>query len=368
VLGAVDTLVVWFISPFKKTQEIAEWLVVPFIVLFSLIVGFLNAVFLGIAISMFVFVASFFRIGVVKYNASGLEIRSRVERPMAQSMWLDDNGDLIQVIVLQNYLFFGNANGIRNYIETMFEEVDEMESRRLDFSLPPTPKVVVVDMSLITGMDTSTMDIFGEIKDLCTENDAKLFLCGLSDRMKRGLALGGVKQETGPRSRRVVRFFSDLDKALGSAEDDLLETEMVENFKNPSVSGSKTSGFRYALDQIDEVHGQKFAHDLTDLEIFCTPLDLEPGQPLFFCDGGPIQESRRGLFFVESGLLKIERNSSHTLTMTRSLGAHQAASSYTLKYQHARMGTLARNAAIAKINQQGMSPGNLRLARFGPGW
>ena len=102
VLGAVDTLVVWFIQAFRKTQDLSEWMVVPLITAFSLFVGFLNAVFLGIAISMFVFVASFFRVGVVKYNASGLEIRSRIERSVAQSAWLNENGDLCQIMVLQN--------------------------------------------------------------------------------------------------------------------------------------------------------------------------------------------------------------------------------------------------------------------------
>jgi len=114
VLGAVDTLVVWFFGSFRKTQDLAEWLVVPAICVFSLIVGFLPAVFLGIGISMFVFVAAFFRVGVVKFNATGLEIRSRIERSMAQSIWLNNYGDLIQVMVLQNYLFFGNASTVLN--------------------------------------------------------------------------------------------------------------------------------------------------------------------------------------------------------------------------------------------------------------
>jgi len=108
VLGSVDTLVVWFIQAFHKTQDLSEWMVVPLITAFSLFVGFLNAVFFGIAISMFVFVASFFRVGVVKYNASGLEIRSRIERSVTESAWLSENGDLCQIIVLQNVRFLSD--------------------------------------------------------------------------------------------------------------------------------------------------------------------------------------------------------------------------------------------------------------------
>lgn len=104
VLGAVDTLVVWFIGAYRKMQDLTEWLVVPFIVAISLWIGFLKAILLGLALSTFVFVASFNRVGVVKFNATGMEIRSRIERTMAQSAWLDAHGDYIQIIVLQNYL------------------------------------------------------------------------------------------------------------------------------------------------------------------------------------------------------------------------------------------------------------------------
>lgn len=44
-------------------QEKVEWLVVPIIVVFAFVVGLLNAVFLGIAMSTFIFVATFFRSG-----------------------------------------------------------------------------------------------------------------------------------------------------------------------------------------------------------------------------------------------------------------------------------------------------------------
>ena len=91
----------------------------------------------------------------------------------------------------------------------MFEELPD--SRQSSYDPPPVPKVLIIDMSLNTGMDTSTLDIFAEIKELCKNNDCKLFLCGLSSRSKKGLGLTGVKPEPGLRDLRQVRFFSDLD-------------------------------------------------------------------------------------------------------------------------------------------------------------
>lgn len=51
------------VSNHGRLQEKLEWLCVPFIVVFAFVVGLLNAVFLGIAMSTFIFVATFFRSG-----------------------------------------------------------------------------------------------------------------------------------------------------------------------------------------------------------------------------------------------------------------------------------------------------------------
>ena len=93
----------------------------------------------------------------------------------------------------------------------MFEDVEYSESQQTSFDPPPKPKVLIIDMSLNTGMDTSTLDIFAEIKELCKNNNCKLFLCGLSSRSKKGLSLTGVKPETGFKDQRLVRYFPDLD-------------------------------------------------------------------------------------------------------------------------------------------------------------
>jgi len=67
-------------------------------------------------------------------------------------MWLDQNGDRIQTLVLQNYLFFGNASSILRYVSSMFEGLEE----DIDVSLLlPFPEIIVVDLTLVTGMDTS---------------------------------------------------------------------------------------------------------------------------------------------------------------------------------------------------------------------
>ncbi|CAB9505434.1 solute carrier family 26 [Seminavis robusta] len=369
VLGAVDTFVVWFFLSYRKTQDLMEWLVVPFIVAFSLVVGFLNAVFLGVGISTFVFVAAFFRVGVVKFNATGLEIRSTIERSQTISKWLDTHGDYIQVLVLQNFLFFGNASSILNYISTMFEE-DYDGSVVSSFDLPPVPKVLIIDMSLNTGMDTSTLDIFAEITELCKTNNCKVFLCGLSSRAKKGLGLTGVKPDTSiAKDERLVRFFSDLDTALGKAED-LISLGMIEKKDDTYIARSlrlPRSGFQTALKHIDEQHGQEFSKALLELEQFAVALELQPGEPLFASDGGRIEDSERGLVFVESGQLRIEKDANETLTRGHSITTRNR-SFGTFNNLHARSGTLGRQRAALKASTREPMTRTFRLARIGPGW
>ncbi len=74
----------------------------------------------------------------MKYVANGAVIHSTVERPFRKGDWLIENGDFIQILVLQNYLFFGNASAVYGYISSMFQRNDKdgsasYESRKPKF-------------------------------------------------------------------------------------------------------------------------------------------------------------------------------------------------------------------------------------------
>ena len=168
-LAFIDIILTWFIKSYFKTKEKMEWLVVPLIVVFAFGIGLLQAVFFGIAISTFLFVGAFFKSGVVKFAASGLSVRSTIERAVNSEEYLDNHGDELRIIVLQNYLFFGNASSILAYVSSMFEQpIDDAETD--PFTLPPLPKFLILDMALVTGIDTSTVDIISDIIHLCSKN------------------------------------------------------------------------------------------------------------------------------------------------------------------------------------------------------
>jgi hypothetical protein len=255
VLSFIDMIYNWFYKSYFKTKDKLEWLVVPLIVIAAFALDLLSAVFLGIAISTFIFVAAFFRSGVVKYVANGIVIHSTIERPFRSSEWLNENGDLIQVLVLQNYLFFGNASSVYHYIEVFFQGGNRdgesgKEKRR--------PLFMILDLCLVTGMDTSTVDVFNDIKNLCASNKCKILMAGMSRSIRTIFSLGGFIADTrGERSKRPLRFFHSLDAALGKAEDNLLDAEFEEkeaagHFNRMRLLSEGDNGFLTALRHIDE--------------------------------------------------------------------------------------------------------------------
>ena len=378
VLAFIDMMWTWLIKSYFKTRSKIEWLVVPAIVIFAEVFGLLNAVFLGIAMSTLIFIASFYRSGVVKYVSNGINIRSTIERPPAFANWLDNNGELIQVLVLQNYLFFGNASSIQSYILSMFEEPEEPVDPVL---LPPIPKIVVMDMSLVTGIDTSAVDVFAEILSTVTHHDCKLYLSGISNSHRQVMYLGGVKPEsTRDRSKRKLRFFSNLDAAIGKAEDFLLEDHnMEEHFQKRSMKDRGLSGFEAALRHIEEQHDTSaFTAELLELKDDVTAITVAAGEVLYRTN------TNRGLYFIEEGIMKIERDATMTLSRTNSADGSSwttgvppspPSSSHPLNNNNSLNSMKARTPGIArelsrlkqlKKNQASMT--SFRVARMGPGW
>ena len=240
--------------------------------------------------------------------ADGVVVRSTIERPLRNSVWLDKNGDRIQIMVLQNYLFFGNATSVYNFIGTEFfdstrnDDVEHDEQQQHG-----KPKFLILDLSLVTGMDTSTVGVFNDIRNLCKSNSCKLFMSGISPSIRSLLSLGDFKADTGVRSQRKLRFFSNLDTSVGKAEDMLLQSDFEEKVapetdpRRRRLMSEGDYGFRTALRYIDEEHGDGFSMDLLPLQEFISLVELNEGDKLYEKHlQSPLE---RGLFFIECGVL-----------------------------------------------------------------
>ena len=93
-------------------------------------------------------------------------------------------------------------------MNSMFEEPEDVP---FDFPLPPIPKFIVLDFAIVTGIDTSTVDVFSEIIEMCNSNGCTVYMSGLSPTIKSVLAFGGVTRST----KKKLVFFLNMELALG---------------------------------------------------------------------------------------------------------------------------------------------------------
>jgi CRP-like cAMP-binding protein len=373
---------VWFFGSYRKTKQKWEWMVAPLIMILSFVVGLLSAVVVGVTFSTIIFVGSFYKSGVVKYLANGLTLRSTIERGYRESVWLDQNGDLIQVLVLQNYLFFGNAQSLLAYLTTMFDVSDEesMHFQDLAIPLPPPPLFIIIDFTIVSGIDTSAIDLLREAVTLCKNNHCRLFISGMSHSLRSSVVYAGVKSDA------TFSFQPDLEAALGKAEDGILDSvfhvkEQTEHDvgvrRRERALSSADFGFRYALDKIDEQHGLNYASELSKLEQYTKVVELKPGESLFQDEGGSVLEEDRGFFFIEDGLMTIERDPSQASRNTMSLRAQYAPEEKTprmtrvdsIGHLNARAPTRGKeDAKMKQLRRSERGLQNFRLARIGSGW
>jgi CRP-like cAMP-binding protein/anti-anti-sigma regulatory factor len=335
----------------------------------------------------------------VKYVGNSLTLRSTVERGMREVKWLDQNGDLIQILVVHNYLFFGNSQSLLTYITTMFEEeMDEadgilqqqhqqqQQQPQEEETHPPLPKYLVVDFSLVTGMDTSAVDNIREMVRICQNHRCELFLAGLNPTLKSSLLYAGIKSSGSTLAKKYLAYTHDMETALAQAEDGLLstvfhleernETESSNRRRERRMSGTEDDGFFYALQKIDEQHGLQVAEDLKGFQAYSEAVELEPGDIL-------VRDNDKGLYFVETGLMRVQlaqgnttRNFIHlTLKGPQSqlaAGVPSSNNETSIGHMNARSRTVGLEAALWKqthtsSDEYGAAQ-SFRLARIGQGW
>lgn len=120
-----------------------------------------------------------------------------------------------------------------------------------------------------------------------------------------------------------------------------------------------------SLEHIDRQHSVSFAKDLKMLGQYTKKVTLQPGQVLY-----EDIKLDRGLFFIEYGIVKVERNADETLTRKGNgdTFSRNATNSWG-SLNHLRATDVTR--AIAEMKAKGnrsWERRSFRVARVGPGW
>ncbi|MGE5139005.1 MAG: SulP family inorganic anion transporter [Rudaea sp.] len=220
----------WVYQAWSKFSRI-DFLIIVLVLSVIALQGFMEGVALGLVLTIMIFVINYSRSGIVRYELSGANYHSRVTRSPADEAVLTAHRDSIHILKLQGFIFFGTAHGLSERIRARAARPEGAPVRYL-----------ILDLALVSGLDSTTLLSFGRIVQLTRENGIVLFLSGASSTIRRQFEQGGLAEEPG-----ILEFCPDLDHAVELCERDILKAahspesqdkSLAEQWQSLSVSSA----------------------------------------------------------------------------------------------------------------------------------
>lgn len=257
----------WVVRGIRRMPP-AEYAIVLLILVVVGARGLLEAVVIGLAAAVLLFVVAYSRTSCIARVTSGSEQRSRVLRSPAEVAVLRDADAAVLVFELQGFVFFGTVERV----------VQRLQGRLAE---PGTPlRHLVVDLRRLTGLDASAVLGLARIRRVAAEASVEVIVTSADERTVERLQQAGVLDD-----EPTVRLAPDLDHGMEEVEEALLASAMP---PEPVSVG------RWVRAEVgDEASAERL---LTHLEA----QDLASGEVLIG-DG----EASRDLWFVESGGLEV---------------------------------------------------------------
>ncbi|NND81547.1 MAG: SLC26A/SulP transporter family protein [Gammaproteobacteria bacterium] len=199
----------WLIDGYKKFGAF-EYSVIPIILLVSVFAGFLQSIVAGIVAAIVLFVIKYSRINIIRYQASGVDIRSNLVRDQTQNAILQKHGNQVRLFKLQGFLFFGTAGTL--YRE-LLESVNKPENENLRY--------VILDFSQVIGADSSATLNFEKLAQRLAERKIFLIATSLREQVLEILRRGGLDLS----NNAYLLQHGDLDQGLEWCENIILQEE-----------------------------------------------------------------------------------------------------------------------------------------------
>ncbi len=267
----LDLLVKWLYEIWFKLPAII-CIVALAIFLIIAYYGLLQGIILGVVITLMIFVFRYSRIRVIKNVLDGVMLHSNVERPMAVQSILRERGKVTYIVKLQGYLFFGNANTM---VRSIIERLRDVHRSRLKF--------ILVDFSLVNGMDFSSVSSLLHLCDITKEHEIQLVFTSMPK--KAALELNQYFMTVHKMPNYLL--FDDLDHGLEWCEEQLLKATVLYKPTLGKAANSLLALFPNKQDQ-------------QRISTFFEKLELPENQVIYRRN-----DSSDDLYFVESGTLEV---------------------------------------------------------------
>ncbi len=259
----------WLVAAWSRLPR-QDYAIVVIILLTTAVIGFLEAVILGLLIAVVLFVISYSRAAIVRAEMSAATYQSRVARTRRQRQLLDQSGDELCILQLQGFIFFGTASGINDRLQ-----------QRIDDPSRARPRFVILDFERVTGLDSTATLSFAKLVQRTAKQGIRLAVSAPGSTIWRQLLQAGLCEPD-----NGFQLFSSLDKGVEWCEDQLLDALEPEGRKVEQT----------LPERLAEIAGDSVGS--AGLMKYFERLEVEPGSRLM-AEGDPADT----LYFVESGQL-----------------------------------------------------------------
>ena len=196
-----DAVQRWMVISARQLARL-EYFSLLAIVFIIVLWGFLPGVSFGVIFGCATFAWSAGRINVIKFPFDGSEYRSSLDRGPQEHALLAAHGRELLGLRLQSYLFFGSANRLYENIKTLLAE-------------RPECRFLLFDFRLVTGIDSSAIHSFGQIKQAADARGAHLVLVDLSPALAKTFRDGNFLTSD-------IMVLPELDRALEVCENAII--------------------------------------------------------------------------------------------------------------------------------------------------
>lgn len=217
-----------------------EYLTIWFIIVVMSLADFVIGILAGICLACLFLTVQMSRRKTVRACFDGSIARSTVRRPMMQRKFLEAVGTQTQILKLQGFLFFATINSVEALIRRALD-IAAWQHKPMRF--------LVIDFSLVSGVDFSAAEAFTRIQRLLEAKDVVLVFCGLLPDGDIGMALRsvGLWADRGMQ----VEAFPSLNEALEWTENSYLRGMYASGLTAGKQLKQASLGTHGALDVLD---------------------------------------------------------------------------------------------------------------------
>lgn len=212
----------WLLDARRSLPKV-DYAIIVGILLIVEFIGFLQGIGIGIVASVIIFVLRYSSIDIFKKKLDGSSYRSSKDRSITDQRLLDYHSEQLLILQLQGFIFFGTAN-------SLYEKIRQLTTKPGKFL-----KFVVMDMTLVQGIDSSAVQSFEKLARYFEKQNINLVIVNHAEKIKFTFELAGLKSSV----YKSIHHFDDLDHAIEWCEDLIAEQE-TRKIEQAKMKGGKS--------------------------------------------------------------------------------------------------------------------------------